>query len=379
MTKKRGARSDNRVQLTYRDGVKPDGTSNKRFFYGKTLAEAEAKRAQYIAEKNGGLDHDGSKLTVNDWIDTWTQVYKIKTGEYAHYISRMRSDFGERRIQSIREVDLIRSLSHYENMSVSAATKYRMLLKNCFHTALRNRIIPFDPAEDLKLPSGVSAGTHRALDTWESDLILLNWDKHYAGRWAMVMLLCGLRRGEMVALDWDCIDLKKRTLTVKRAARIRGSKVEIKSHTKTDAGMRVLPICDPLFQMLSATPEADRKGPVCLSAKGKRVTEASVRKGWATFCASLERIANGYPASVQGKREVPDDLPVKFSCLPHDLRHTYATALYDAGVDVKSAMYYLGHDDIEMTQKLYTHLSVEREKAARSSLVSYLDSWLKKG
>lgn len=64
--------------------------------------------------------------------------------------------------------------------------------------------------------------------------------------------------------------------------------------------------------------------------------------------------------------------------LPHDLRHTYATALYDAGVDIKSAQYYLGHDDVNMTINLYTHLSKIKENEARSSLVNYLDKWLDK-
>lgn len=374
MKRKRGARSDNRVQVTYVDGVKENGTPNKKFFYGKTLTEAEGKRNRYIQEKRDGLDHSASTLTVNEWLDDWIRIYKIDKDEYAQYIGRMRNDFGFRSVQSIREADLIKSLSHYAGMSASAATKYRMILKRFFKSAMRNRYINFDPAEELQLPDNVTAGTHRALTSQETELILKHWSVHHAGTWAMVMLLCGLRRGEMVALDWDCVDLKNRRLTVKRAAEIRGSSVTIRNQTKTDAGMRTLPICEALNECLQKSPI--KKGPVCLSAKGTRLTEAAIRKGWKTFCESIERVANGYPASVQGKREIPDDLPIRFSCRPHDLRHTYATALYDAGVDIKSAMYYLGHDDITMTQSLYTHLSEERENAARSSLVEYLDSWL---
>ena len=65
-----------------------------------------------------------------------------------------------------------------------------------------------------------------------------------------------------------------------------------------------------------------------------------------------------------------------FSFTCHDLRHTYATALYDAGVPVKAAQYFLGHADVRVTLDLYTHLSKEREEKSREQAIEYLDKWL---
>jgi len=61
---------------------------------------------------------------------------------------------------------------------------------------------------------------------------------------------------------------------------------------------------------------------------------------------------------------------------PHDLRHTFATGFFEAGVDIKSAQYYLGHADASMTMNLYTHLTEERKNASRATLTDYLDDWL---
>ena len=93
----------------------------------------------------------------------------------------------------------------------------------------------------------------------------------------------------------------------------------------------------------------------------------------------LERILNGEPPTQRGRRtdierrkaarekQLPPKERKQFSFTAHDLRHTYATALYDAGVPVKAAQYFLGHADIRVTLDLYTHLSKEREAASHAS------------
>ncbi len=59
---------------------------------------------------------------------------------------------------------------------------------------------------------------------------------------------------------------------------------------------------------------------------------------------------------------------------PHIFRHTYATILYNAGVDVKSAQRFMGHADINVTFKIYTHLSAQKEQEAIDSLNKHLNS-----
>lgn len=59
----------------------------------------------------------------------------------------------------------------------------------------------------------------------------------------------------------------------------------------------------------------------------------------------------------------------------YDLRHTFCTALYDAGVDVKTAAYYMGHKNIEITMRIYTHLTELRKKQSAAQLLTFLDGW----
>ena len=101
----------------------------------------------------------------------------------------------------------------------------------------------------------------------------------------------------------------------------------------------------------------------------------------------MQRTLNGEPLVQAGKRKSIEKKIkeaeeqgieyILFNVRAHDLRHTFATALFEAGIPAKAAQYYLGHADIRMTLELYTHLSQEKEKATNSQLTGFLDGWLK--
>lgn len=391
--KRKGERPDGLIQVSLQIGYKEDGRPDRKYFYGHTRAEAERKRDEYKARLAAGLVLDPD-ITVEQWVNIFLGTYRTRVNEAylkgdATPYMRLAERLGKMRVVDVRETDLQKALNEVSGMSYSTVDKYRQAIKRLFERARKNKIISDNPAEDLIMPA-YEKGSHRALERWEVELILANWNTpaSHAGLWVLLMLLCGLRRGEMMALKWDAIDLNARTLEVKAVAVISGGSVLIEERAKTDAGLRVLPICQVLYAALLSVPEEKREGFVCLSAKGKQLTESAVSRALDTFCKVLERILNGEPPTQRGRRtdlerkkaEKEKSLPAKerkqFSFTAHDLRHTYATALYDAGVPVKAAQYFLGHADIRITLELYTHLSKERESASRNQMVRYLDEWL---
>lgn len=360
-------------------------------FYGRTRAEAEAKREAYKRDLEDGMEIGKDEITVSEWIDTWYAKYQKKRlnplheAKYYTHVKRLKKAIGEKKLKAIREADLQDELYNVANMSYSTIEKYSQVIKAVFLRAKKNKLLRDNPAEDLVIPRGVK-GTHRALERWETDLILKSWHEHRAGIWAMLMLLCGLRRSEMIALRWENIDLETRRISVCEVGIVDKNQTVIVPHTKSDAGMRILPICTPLLNALKTVPEGNRTGYICLSAKGNRLSESAFDRGWDGFCLAMQRLLNGEDVKQQGRRMKLEDKIAKakkekreylfFRIRAHDLRHTYATALFDADIPVKAAQYYLGHSDIRMTMDLYTHLSEERKKREQIRMTDYLDTWL---
>ncbi|GHV26717.1 site-specific integrase [Clostridia bacterium] len=382
-------------QVTKSYGRKPDGKRDTKIFYGRTLKEACEKRDAYTREREMGALLIDPEITLDNWSARWMELYKsnLQHGNKQNYtanVDRLK-DFviggfrlGGMRMQDIREAHLQNALDVLAGKSTSLIDKYTMVIQQIFTKARKNKVIHDDPSEDLIKPEGTE-GTHRALERWEAECILSNYHVHRCGLWAMIGMLAGLRPGELYALKWSDVDLVNRIIHVHNASERIGNRRKDKDQTKTIAGMRDLPICDPLLEALQRVPESCRKGCVAVSATGEPLTESAAGRGWDGFLLAMTRVLRGEAVVQQGRRWKPktdaqkaaDAALPRMNFRPHDLRHTFATALYDAGVDVKSAQYYLGHADVQMTIALYTHLSKEKEKQSRATLVGFLDSWLK--
>ena len=366
-------------------GRDKNGKRIRKKFTGSDELEARLKKAEYEREHAFGIQRYSDRLTVREWAEIWQSAYKASLKgtnkvSYDIYIKRLCDEIGAMKMRDVRHIHLYRSLMGMEDMSKSSLTKYRMVIQQIFKKARQNKVISDDPSEELELPTGTS-GSHRALEKWEIDLILANWQAHYSGLWMMLMLLAGLRRGEMIALDWENVDMKNRMISVCQAAEIVRNVAVVKDTTKTEAGVRLVPICDPLFAALDSIPKDKRKGPVCTGAKGARLTQSSFSNGMHTFNAAMERILNEEKPIQTGRRT--DIRPIDagsrkpFCIRAHDLRHTFCTLLFESGVDVKSAAYFMGHSDVRVTMEVYTHLTKEKKIQSGEMIAGYLASFKK--
>ena len=374
--KRKGERADGLIQISVSLGRDENGKRIRKVVYGHTRQEAERKRDEYLLMRGRGGDRYQAGMMLGAWIDEYCKAYR--TGVNPLYLARdavpymrLKKRLGEMVLKAVREVDLQAALNDLQGQSYSSVRTYRQTIRRVFGKAYKNGLIAVDPSTDLVLPA-CTKGTHRELEKWEVALIREHWSKALPyGLWMLLMLYAGLRRGEMMALQWEAVDMDARTLTVRQTAVIDKNRAIIEDRAKTAAGLRVLPMPGVLFDALSMIPEAERSGFVCRDKKGEALTAHAVSRGTETFLNVMTRAANGRPLKPSRGNSL-EGLP-RVEWRLHDLRHTYCCFLYDAGVDVKTAAYLMGHADIRVTMEIYTHLSEARKATSADKLLAFLD------
>lgn len=346
-----------RHQITYVDAT---GATCKKRLTARTDREMDEKINEFNRAIGRGTIGFDSATTLQAWSEYWLKATKsttVKVNTYRDYcalVNRLNDSLGARTVSSITPMELQCALNAVGGMSTSLIRKYRNTIKSIFDAAEHNGLMQKSPATHLDSPKGTK-GTHRALTDEERIICTRVAQEHRFGLCAMLMLYAGLRRGEAVYFDVDRdVDFSSGTLTVRGACWFDGNAGKDGS-TKTAAGERTITIFSPLLPFL----EAHRgHGRAFHTAGNGPVTKTAFRRAWESYLTSVSNEQNGFIKRWPKLDENGDPLPYIDSTIrTHDFRHTFATMLFDAGVDVKTAQYLLGHADISVTLSIYTHLS----------------------
>ena len=213
---------------------------------GKTELEAMSKLAEKLAAAKRGEDLVSGAMTVSAWYKQWIDLYKKPKGltekslkmydeKFNGYI---RPAIGHMKLKDVKDVHLQRILNSQAGRSASHVKKIRMVLQEMFKRARQSRLIPYDPAELLELPT-VKQGRRRSITEEERAAILAVAERHRAGLWILTLLYTGMRPGETAALTWSDVDFDHNEIHV-HAAKESGNRT-IKG-PKTDSGVRDIPI-----------------------------------------------------------------------------------------------------------------------------------------
>lgn len=357
-------------------GKKPDGSYIRKYIYGKTQRELESKVAAVTKQINDGIMVWQNDMTFAELTDIWLNQYNPVASERWKY--RMQSllnchllpSIGQMKVRDLRQIHLQAIISDKakNGYATSMMKKIKQTAERIMRVAIDSDLIAKNPFSGVKVPV-IEAEGRRALTPEEISLITNNWKGTLFGHGAMIMLYAGLRQGEVLALNWEDIDFEDRIIHVTKAREVLKNQATIKK-PKTKAGYRDVPIPDILYNVLISVKKP--KGLVCPDTKGRLMSGAAYKSAWESFLNHLNIKAGGQKAC--GPKH--PHIQVIDRITAHMLRHTYATMLFDAGVDVKSAQKFLGHADIEVTLSIYTHLSKFKEEKAISSLNEHLSSFV---
>ena len=334
---------------------------------GKTELEAMTKLAEKLSAVKRGEEIVSGSMTVNAWYKQWMELYKKPKGLTAKslamydekYNGYIRSSIGHMKLKDVRDVHLQRILNGEAGRSASHVKKLRMLLQEMFKRARQSRLIPYDPAELLSLPT-VTKGRRRSITEEERTAILRISQHHRAGLWILTLLYTGMRPGETAALTWADVDFEHNEIHV-HAAKESGNRT-IKG-PKTASGVRDIPIHKDLAWRLRNV-KGKPFAPVFPTGAGNFQNENSLRRLWTGFLRELDI----YMGAEVYRNKIIHSV-VSEDLTPYCLRHTFCTDLQRAGVPINVAKELMGHADIQTTANIYTH----RDNSTLHGSIALLD------
>ena len=389
MKKKNTKRSDGRYSVQVYLG-EIDGKRKYKTVYGATQKEADKKAEEVKLSMRKGIDVTSDQDTFQTWAERWerlkaTEVSAGRMDACRGALKQLAPLFPMPlcKIQAFDVQSILTACAQKHPVTHKPAAKktlltIRSVAKQIFDLAIENRVTEFNPATNAKIPSNSPSKTRRALTDEEQRWIVET--PHRARRAAMIMMYAGLRRGELIPLTWSDINLTERTIRVDKSVEMIKGKSREKDGAKTYYSVRTIDIPQRLADFLRQEKEHDLSAGgiielnalVCTTAAGKMHSSTSWKRMWESYLKELNFRYGTFAEPPKSKMQ-PGGVPMVIPQITaHWLRHTFATMLYLAGVDILTAKEQLGHADIKTTLEIYTHLDSIYKRKSMNKLDSYL-------
>ncbi|MCQ6555704.1 site-specific integrase [Streptomyces sp. C10-9-1] len=349
--------------------LQPDGTRARKFAYGKTWAECDAKRRALLDAVDNGVPVPTRSAKLSEWLPYWLDnVVKPcrKLSTYDKYEAHVRlylvPGIGSKRLESLSVADVRRFLVQLEKKTTAATAKEsHRVLRTALTAACREELISRNVASLVEPPRPKA----RELSPWSLDetldfLAASRRDPLYAA--FVLAIAMGLRRGELVGLRWADVDLDKRVLYVRQQTQRRRGVLyddDPKGRRRRTVPLPAMCVAPLRWHRMRQNEQRSKAGErweeggyVFTTASGRPVEPRNVYRSFTRVAASA------------GLRVIR----------LHDARHGTATLLTAAGVAPRVVMEILGHSQISITMDVYTHVVQDTQREA----ISHMDRLLKR-
>ena len=310
------------------------------------------------------------------FADGWQEEHfaKIGAGTQSSYRSPLRravAAVGNKDIRDVSAADVNAVLLAMKDQGYSSRSvrNQKYVFSMVFDYAIREKAIQYNPVAAVDVPRGLPRTTREAPEDDAVDQIKAGLGCYW-GLFPFFLLCTGCRKGEALALTGADIDLQQMVIRVHKNLEYVSGKPRIKP-PKTTAGFREVPILDILRPHLPALRPGEYLFP---QENGEPMSSKCYQRHWDHYCLDAGFVA--YSPEIRVNKQGCSYVYKKRrnTLTAHQLRHGYATILYEAGVDAKLASKLLGHSDVAITQQLYTHIRNRKQATVRDQLNSYFGS-----
>lgn len=358
-----------------------DADGKRVTLYGRTREELYSK-VQAAQKEIADAKFRKENPTVAEYCEKWLLMHsaKVSPATLRGYSNNMKNyiikPLGDMYMSDVTADDIRLALVPVSKKSAGLYSKINMLLKCVFYSAERSQIIDYNPTAGISAKGGTPTKEKDAL-TDEQVKILLNTVRDLPPyTFVMIGLFAGLRREEILALQWDCVFLDVPTpyISVQRAWRTEHNRPVISNILKTPAARRDVPIPKCLADRLREVKKNSISQYVIADSNGEPLSNSQFDRLWKYIKVrtAKDRTYYKYVNGQSIKYTVSAELgassrnnhnivySLDFDVTPHQLRHTYITNLIAASVDPKTVQYLAGHENSKTTMDIYAKVKYNK-------------------
>ena len=342
--------------------------------YGKTKEEVYDK-VQVASKTIADAVFRKNNPTVREYCEKWLTMKSatVRPNTLRGYRKAMEKHIiepiGDRYIDEITADDLKMLMVPVSKMSKGLYGTVNMLIKCVFYSAVESDVIRDNPAKGINPRGGKPKKEKIALTDQQVATLLSTIKDLPPYLFVMLGLYAGLRREEILGLQWDCVHMEEQPqyISVRRAWRSVNNRPEVSTLLKTPAARRDIPIPQILVDCLKVEKERSISDYVIADSNGEPLSYSQFVRIWnyITVRTAKERKIYKY---INGERIHHTISPkvgercrtdksiyytLDFKVTPHLLRHTYITNLIHEGVDPKTVQYLAGHENSKVTMDIY--------------------------
>jgi integrase len=346
------------------------------------LSEAKGWRHDTASGLRKGTIAAPSKRTLREAAEAWKEgahagAIRTRSGDqykpsalrsYEHSLdSRILPELGALRVSQVQRRDVQRLADEMlgEGCNPSTIRNTLMPLRAIYRRAIEDGDVAVNPTEKLRLPAVRGRRDRIASPDEAAELLSALRDTDRAV-WATAMY-AGLRRGELLALRWEDVDLAAGIIRVRRSWDVKAGVIEPKS----EAGKRTVPIAVTLRDHLIEHKLRSGRSEGLVFGRTAEIPFEPVGLG--------ERAATSWKRATAELRKDDPDAPGLAPITLHECRHTFASLMIAAGVNAKALSTYMGHSSVTITYDRYGHLMPGNEDEAAALLDAYLERANAKG
>ena len=359
-----------RPNKTYFYRYHRSGDKKWSYVYAPTLEELRQKEEVIQRDLLDGIDYAGGEITVAELVDRYINLRRgLKENSmraYGSAINRIHTDpFGSRMIRSVRLSDgkgWFVSL-HDKGLKQNTIGILQSVLRPAFEMAVDDDMIRKNPFK-FKLSDVIpnDAYVRSALTKAQQERYLQFIRDHGKDNYyddIVILLGTGLRVSELYGLTKADIDFDRRCIHINKQLCRTADKPYFIAPPKTSSGNRSIPMTDTDYMAFRRVLENRGHPKVEVMVDGYSGFLFLDKDGKPKVAMHLENYMRGMQ-----RKYIKKHGNTLSRVTPHVLRHTFCTNMQQAGIDIKSLQYLMGHSNASVTLDVYTHSDFESAERA---------------